>query len=89
MRTSCLILSSLSILACRGSATASGTTGDELNDFNVLVLALKDLDYGSVPSFPAPDLFFTNFPAKNSSNGCAVTVSMNEKLGNLIYAITS
>ena len=89
MRTSCLILSGLFILACRGTETASDTTRGELNDFNVLVLALKGVGYGSVPPFPAPDLFIPNSSAKNSSNGCAVTVSMNEQVGNLFCAFTS
>ena len=78
MYTSRFILSSLSILACWGTETVSGTANDVSDNFNGLVLALKDLDYGSLSSSSAPDLFLLNSPAKNSSNGCAVTVSMNE-----------
>ena len=88
MRTLRLILSSLSILACRGTETASGTTDHELNNINRLSLALKDLGYGSVPSFPPLDLLIPSSSAKNSSNGCAATVSMNGQLGSLIYAFT-
>lgn len=72
------ILSSLSILACLGTETVSDTTYDESNNFNGLVLALKDLGYESVPLAPAPDLFFPSPPVNISSNGCAVTVSMIE-----------
>ena len=79
MRTSCLILSSLSVLACWGE-TASATTDHELNDFRGLVLALKDLDYGSVPSYPAPEFFLPTSQAKNASAGCAVNVSIEEQI---------
>ena len=75
---SCLILLCLSISACRGTETASGTADNEINNFSELALALKDLDYGSVPSLRATDFSFPTPSAKNSSNGCAVTVSIDE-----------
>ncbi len=76
MHTSPFILSSLSILAYLGAETVSDTTYDESNNFDGLVLALKDLGYESVPSFPAPDLFPPSPPVNISSYGCALTVSM-------------
>ena len=78
MHTSRFILSSLSILACLATETVSDATYDESNNFSGLVLALKDLGYESVPLSPAPDIFSTSPPVNISSNGCAVTVSMNE-----------
>ena len=80
MHTSRFILFSLSILACFGTETVSDTTYDESNNFDGLVFALKALDYGSVPSF-------SSRPAKNSSNGCAVTVSTNESFRNPTYVV--
>ncbi len=76
MHISRFVLSSLSILACWGTETVPGTTYDESHNFNGLVLALKGLDYGNVASFSASDIFLTRSLAKNSSNGCAATVSM-------------
>lgn len=72
MRTSRLILSSLSIAACRGTETVSGTTDHEFDNFNGFVLALKDLGYSSKPAL---ELLIPSFPAKNPSNECAATVS--------------
>ena len=82
MHTSRFILSSLSILAYIVTETVSDTINDESNNFNGLVLALKDLDYGSVPSFPASSLSFPSPPVNSSSNGCTLTVSKIESFRN-------
>ena len=79
MRTSCLVLLSLSVLACWGE-TASDTIDHESNDFRGLVLALKNMEYDSVPSYPAPGFFLPTSLAKNSSSWCAVTVSIEEQI---------
>ena len=66
------------MLAWWGTETVSGTTDHEFNTFSGFVLALKDLGYSSVPPFPALELLVPSFPAKNSSNECAATVSRIE-----------
>ena len=79
MRISRFILSSLSLLACFAAKIVSDATSDESNNFNGLVLALKDLDYGSLPSFPTPPISFPHPPVNISSSGCTLTVSMIEQ----------
>ena len=82
MHTSRLIFTSLWILACFATETVSDTTYDESNNFNGLILALKDLDYGSVLSFPSPSLSFLSPPVSSSSKGCTLTVSIIKEFRN-------